>query len=401
MTAGPHSGSPPGVPLSPALEPDSGPAGEAQGWRRIYDRQARLPQVGPQGQAKLAQATVGVLGCGALGSVTAQWLARAGVGTLLLIDRDVVEPTNLQRQLLYDRDDAATGRPKVEAACEQIRRINPDVRAIPLPENAGPDTIERLCGLAEGSEVPRADVLVDGFDGYHARYVANDCALAHGVPLVHGGAVGTSGSMLVVLPAVSRRSSDDAEPAWLKQGGATIDLATLFGAPPPPGSTPTCETAGVLGPAVGVVASLQAAEAIKILLGDWASVSRDLWRIDLWEGRIDRFATPRPEVVDPDSLALPYLRAPASPDDGALCGRDVVQVSPAAAGAPIDLQALGAQWRVDHGDRVSATPHVARLSLTEGEAARALTVFRDGRTLVHGAADTAAARALVDRYVRS
>ncbi|MEM7681691.1 MAG: ThiF family adenylyltransferase [Planctomycetota bacterium] len=379
---------------APRPQLDAAPAGHP-----FYARQVRLPQVGPQGQARLAQSTAAVLGCGALGSVVAQWLARAGVGTLILIDRDVVEPSNLQRQLLYDRQDAEQGLAKVEAACRQIARVNPQVRVLAHACEAGPDSIERLCGLTPDADGPRADILIDGFDSYRSRFVASDCAMAHGVPLVHGGAVGTVGSMCVVLPALSRLPDQDQPPPWLNRGGPTADLAEMFGEPPPPGSTPTCESAGVLGPAVGVVASLQAAEAIKILLGDWPAVSRDLWRIDLWAGQIDRFRTPEPALRSPEDLDLPYLRTAVGPDDGALCGRDVVQVSPAVPGASVDLERLGQRWKIDHGDRVMASPFLARLTLPEGQPARALTVFRDGRTLVHGAADAPTARAVVDRFV--
>ncbi len=206
-----------------------------------YSRQRLLPFIGDIGQDRLAKAKVLIVGVGATGSVLAEHLTRAGVGTLTLIDRDIVDRTNLQRQTLYDEEDAAHSTPKAIAAQRRLRRINSGLR------------IEGLVADFHGEEaedlVAAHDLTLDGTDNFETRYVINDAAVKHRQPWIYTGAVSTYGMTTVIVP------------------DETACLRCLFPHPPAPGSAATCDTAGVLGPAVGVVASVAAAEAIKALVG--------------------------------------------------------------------------------------------------------------------------------------
>ncbi|MEQ9453563.1 MAG: ThiF family adenylyltransferase, partial [Phycisphaeraceae bacterium] len=246
-------------------------------WR--YHRQMLLGGVGEAGQGRLAGSRVVVVGCGALGCLSAEWLVRAGVGEVVVIDRDVVEVTNLQRQVLFDEADAAEGLPKAEAARRRLGAINGSVRVEGVVADVTAGNVERLLGLVgEGRGV---DVIVDGLDNFETRYLLNDVALKHGVAYVYGGAVGMTGA---VYPVLARTRGEDR--AWEVAGVAGPDLEAIFPELPLPGSTATCDTAGVLGPVVGLVASVQAAETIKILTGQWGSVMRTMLHVDL---RANRF----------------------------------------------------------------------------------------------------------------
>ena len=225
-----------------------------------YARQMRYPHLGEEGQRRLAASRALICGCGALGSLLANTLVRAGVGHVRLVDRDFVELSNLHRQTLFDEADAAAGLPKVIAAAEKLRRINSSVEIEPVVAHVGPDNVESLC---QG-----VDAILDGTDNFETRYLLNDAAVYLGLPWVYGGCVGAEGQTLTIVP------------------GETGCLRCLLPECPPPGSTPTCDTAGVLAPIVGVIASMQAQEAIKLLSGNRAAISRQLTVVDLWQNRL-------------------------------------------------------------------------------------------------------------------
>ena len=224
--------------------------------RERYRRQVRLEGIGEEGQRRIRQASVLVAGCGGLGSVAAMLLARAGVGRLVLADRDVVERTNLNRQVLYD--DADAGTPKATLAARRLQAANPDVRC-----EAVVATLDRtnVPGLVDG-----VDLVVDGADNYDLRFVLNEACVRAGRPFVSGAAVGTYGVQFTVLP------------------GVTACYACVVDEAPAPGSWPTCETAGILGTVSALVATLQATEALKVLAGREDQVRRTLWAIDPWAG---------------------------------------------------------------------------------------------------------------------
>jgi adenylyltransferase/sulfurtransferase len=225
-----------------------------------YHRQTLLRQIGREGQKKLASSRALLVGCGALGTVLAEQLVRAGVGTIRIIDRDVVELTNLQRQTLFDESDAAEGVPKAIAAERRLGAINSAVRIEPIVADFHAGNAEELAG--------RPDVILDGTDNAETRYLINDLAVKHGITWVYGACVGTEGRVMTVRP------------------GDGPCLRCLFPEPPTAGELPTCDTAGVLGPLAGIVASLQAVAAIKLLSGNAAALGREMTAIDVWSNRI-------------------------------------------------------------------------------------------------------------------
>jgi molybdopterin-synthase adenylyltransferase len=334
-----------------------------------YARAARFAPLGAEGQDRLRTARAVIVGCGALGSVLAERLARSGVGQLRIIDRDWVELSNLQRQTLFTEQDAAHGTPKAIAATEALRRINSDIELEACVEDITYRNIERL---ANG-----ADLLLDGTDNFETRLLINDYSLAHGVPWVHAGVLGAAGQVLAVLP------------------GQTACFRCLVPELPPRAALPTCDTAGVLGPAVGVVASMQAAEALKILSGRSAAVCRQLILIDTWNTAV--------RLVSMEALREsgqcpachlgqhPFLSGEICSDTTVLCGKNAVQIDPAPGAPAPDLAALAAQW-----SKLGPVTHNAYL-LRLAQAPHRLTLFADGRIIVDGTTDPALARSLVAR----
>ncbi len=346
-----------------------------------YHRQILLPQIGRAGQQRLAESTVLLIGCGALGTVIAEQLVRGGVGTLRVCDRDIVETTNLQRQVLFDEFDAGDGTPKAVAAARRLSRINSAVRIEPRVVDVHSSNIEALIMGGDGIPVDgtaRADVILDGADNAEVRYLINDAAVKHGVPWVYGGCVGTSGRVMAIVP------------------GKTPCLRCLFPDPPGAGELETCDTAGVLAPAAAVVASLQVVTAMKILLGQ--DVAEELVTLDLWRNRIQTVSTVggrRDECPACGGREFTFLDRSAS---GAttLCGRDAVQVLPTAR-TILDPARLAA--RLATSGKVESTPHLVRCTLTES--GLALTVFPDGRAIIKGTTDPTVARSVYARYIGS
>jgi len=372
-----------------------------------YHRQMLLPGIGAGGQQRLASGHALVVGVGALGCASAELLTRAGVGQLTVIDRDVVELTNLQRQSLFDERDAAEGLPKAVAASQRLHRINSQVRVTPIVEDFTPRAARRRFAA------PSFDVIIDGTDNFETRYLLNDLAIKHGIPYCYGGVIGTHGMAFTVRP------------------GLTPCLRCLFDQPPPAGTTPTCDTAGVLGPAVQIVAAWQATDALKLLLGHGSLVKPELREFDLWAGtqRAITLAASTPQHAPqhaPQSNVcvccgqrrFEYADAPGSDDGATLCGQNAVQIparfvaehdstlddAHASRGAnTIDLPALAERLR-PHGP-VTVSPFFLRATLTRERSTTQtsieLTVFPDGRSIVRGVSTAAAARTLYARYVGS
>src|SRR5881227_954188 len=227
-----------------------------------YSRQMRFGGILEKGQRKLLESRVTLSGCGALGTVIANSLVRAGVGFVRIIDRDFIETHNLQRQILFDEADVAANLPKAEAAARKLRVVNSGVTVEPIVTDVDRTNILDL--------VRDADVILDGSDNFEVRYVINDAAVKLGKPWVYGGCIGSHGQTMTILP------------------GQTPCLRCVFEAAPAPGEAGTCETAGVLGPVVNIVASFQAAEALKLLCGRREAVNRELIFIDVWENQTRR-----------------------------------------------------------------------------------------------------------------
>ena len=330
-----------------------------------YSRQVLLSQLGEGGQRRLSSARAVVVGCGALGTVHASLLVRAGVGEAVLVDRDYVEASNLQRQLLFGERDVQDGTPKAVAAARSLRLANSAAKLVPVVRDLTPSNAEEL--------LSSATVILDGTDNYETRFLINDVAVKHSVPWVYGAAVGTQGSCMPVLP------------------GRTACLACMF--PSPPGSRqPTCDTAGVLNAVTTLIGSLQVAEALKILAGREEDILARLVSHDLWSGER---SSVRADEPDPQCRAcarrqFTYLAA-TDPKAARVCGRDAVQV-PGGERA-LDLGAL-ARSLATLGE-VRCSEQVVRFRCPPHE----LTVFEDGRTIVKGTLDPGVARSLHARYV--
>ncbi len=334
-----------------------------------YARQIRFAGLGEAGQRRLEKACVVVVGLGALGSVSATFLARAGVGRLRLVDRDVVDLSNLHRQILYTEADAAGSLPKAVAAAAHLGQANSEVQIAAAVEDLTTGNIDRL--------LAGADAVVDGTDNFETRFLINEWCVREGVSWVYGAAVGAYGITFPVVP------------------GQTPCLTCVFEEAPPPELSPTCETAGVVGPITGAVASLQAGEVLKILAGGEAEISRALTILDMWNGRVQQVElSRRPGAACPVCGAgrFPHLEAEAGSGAIRLCGRNAVQVSPQL-GRAVDLAALAS--RLQAAGEVTRNRYLVRVQVEGCD----LTVFADGRSLVAGTEDPAVARSLVARYV--
>jgi len=334
-----------------------------------YARQIRFAGLGLEGQNRLAAGTAVLVGLGALGSVSADLLARSGIGTLRLIDRDLVDESNLHRQLLYTEEDARQGLPKAVAAGRRLAAANSDVVLHVVVEDLVAGNID---GLLAG-----ADVILDGTDNFETRYLINEWSVREGIPWIYGAAVAAYGLVMPVLP------------------GDTACLTCVFESAPPPELSPTCDSAGVIGPITALVASLQTAEAMKILAGKSARVSRVLTAVDVWDGRLQQIAVSRRQDAGCATCGqhrFPYLERRAGHGAARLCGRNAVQVRPRESRA-VDLPALARRLRP--AAPVMQNDYLLRVHLEGLD----LTVFADGRSLVAGTEDTAMARSLVSRYV--
>jgi adenylyltransferase/sulfurtransferase len=337
-----------------------------------YDRQIRFAPLGEAGQQKLAAGRALVCGCGALGSVIASTLVRAGVGFVRIVDRDFVELNNLQRQFLYDEQDIAAALPKAIAAANKLRLVNSAVTVEPIVADVTHVNIDALAA--------DVDVIVDGTDNFATRFLVNDFAVKHHKPWVYGGSIGAEGQSMTIIP------------------GQSACLACLLPEPPPPGTTPTCDTAGILGPIVGVIASIEACESLKILSGNIAATSRYLTVIELWENRLRTVDISR--LRDESDCRVcqhgefAWLSGQRGGDSAVLCGRNAVQLS-APPGTTLSLDSLAT--RLSGIGTVTRNPFLLRLAI-EGYQ---LTIFPDGRTIVSGTDDPATARSLQAKYVGS
>ncbi|MEC7232217.1 MAG: ThiF family adenylyltransferase [Planctomycetota bacterium] len=334
-----------------------------------FARQTRFGPLGAEGQEALGRSTALIVGCGALGGVVAQWLCRAGVGRLLLVDRDIVEETNLPRQVLFTAAHAAAGTPKAHATAETLAAVGGPTELVPHARHLDGPLLAELAS--------EADLILDGTDNMATRYLVNDHAVATGTPGSYGGVVSGGGIVLPVLPG--------------QQGPC---LRCLFRAPPPPGTLPTCDTAGVIGPAVGAVASMEAGLALRILAGR-EPVEPGLVELDAWNGTARRLAVPRdPGCPCCGDREFPFLEDAEVTEAVSLCGRNTVQVLPPAGAPRPDVDALAENL----GRAGTEVLRVGPLARFESDGCR-FTLFPDGRTLVEGTDDTGRAQALVARWI--
>ncbi|HKS76004.1 MAG TPA: ThiF family adenylyltransferase [Terriglobales bacterium] len=332
-----------------------------------YSRQMLFPGVGVEGQRKLAGSHVTIVGCGATGSAIASLLARAGVGTLRIIDRDFVEPSNLQRQSLFSEADAAESLPKAIAAGRAIAAFNSQIVVEPKVADVTPENIE---GLLAGTHL-----VLDGTDNFETRYLINDFAVKQSLPWIYTAAVGSYGVTLNILP------------------GQTACLCCIF-PDAPRGAVETCETSGILNSAVNLAASIAATEALKLLVGAEAQVRRTLLSFDVWRNERAEVAAshPRAGCRACQEHEFTHLAGKGRPQI-TLCGRNSVQIHERQ--RPLNLSEMGERLRphgtVRHNDFVLKFWHEPY----------EMTLFPDGRAIIKGTTDTAVARSLYARYVGS
>jgi adenylyltransferase/sulfurtransferase len=335
-----------------------------------YSRQILFEGIGAEGQRRLKAARVLIVGCGALGSALVETLARAGVGDLLVVDRDFVEESNLQRQTMFTERDARERVPKSVAAARRVSEINSDVRCEAEVADVNNSNVERL--------LAGRDLLLDGTDNFSTRFLLNDACVKHGVNWVYGAAVGSYGVTMTVRPRI------------------TPCLRCVFPEEPAAGTAPTCDTAGVIMPVISIVAAVQATEALKLLTSRTDELHGGLAQFDVWRNEWRRISTGE---RDPGCTACGLGRYDALDAEAAdlaivLCGRDAVQVRPRSA-ARLDLAALAERLRP--AGEVKANEYLVRLRVEGYE----LTIFGDARAVVRGTEDVRVARSLYARYVGS
>lgn len=337
-----------------------------------YARQIQFAPIGVEGQAGIRRSTIAILGCGALGTVAAEILARSGVGKLLLIDRDVVEWSNLQRQSLFDEADAESGRSKAEAASKHLQAINSDVDAEPIVADITSGNISKV--------LEPADLVIDAADNFLLRFLLNDWSLKHQKPWVHGGCVGATGQL------------------HLFTGSGGPCFRCLVPEAPPAAAVDTCDTAGVVGSATHTIASLQATEAIKWISGNQTNTRGKLLSLDFWNNRIRELKIPdmlRNSCKACGKGELDFLEgedAVRTESTTTLCGRDAVQIQTNE--TDINFETLNERWKSI--GTVQKTRFFIRLHIDEDHS---LTVFRDGRAVVNGTDQPTQARALVNRFI--
>lgn len=335
-----------------------------------YSRQILFAEIGKVGQERLLGARVLLVGCGALGASHAEMLARAGVGRLRIVDRDFVEFTNLQRQTLFKESDAAERMPKAIAAKVRIAEINSGIEVEAVVADVNNSNIE---SLIEG-----CDIVLDGTDNFQIRYLVNDACVKLGTTWIYGAAVSSYGTTMTVIP------------------GETPCLRCIFDEMPDAGSSPTCDTAGVIMQIISSIASVQVAEAIKLLVGDLDSLHRSLIQIDIWRNdwRKIKLAGPEPNCKTCVQHRYEFLDADAVEFSAVLCGRDAVQIAPP---RPVKIDLSGFAAKLSNISGVKWNEYLVRFTVNGNE----ITLFADGRAIVKGTDDVTVARSLYSRYVGS
>lgn len=335
-----------------------------------YSRQILFEGIGQEGQARIAQATVVLIGCGALGAVQAETLARAGVGRLVLVDRDFVEESNLQRQIMFEENDALSRLPKSVASASRIARVNSLVQVEALVTDVNFENIEEI--------IAGASLVMDGTDNFETRFLINDACVKSGTPWVYGAAVGSYGLTMTIVPKSS--------PC----------LRCVLEALPEPGSGPTCDTAGVIMPIVTTIASIQCAEALKLLTDRVDQLHRSLITIDVWDFQVNRLDLSKfdaGEECPACSLSeFEFLRGSGRQVTTTLCGRDAVQIARSGR-SRVDLAALA--QRLESAGEVAFNDFLLRFRVEGYD----ITVFRDARSIIRGTSDPAIARGLYARYI--
>jgi molybdopterin/thiamine biosynthesis adenylyltransferase len=333
-----------------------------------YSRQILFNGIGPEGQRRLRQSRVLIVGCGALGSAQAESLARAGVGRIRIADRDYVEASNLQRQTMFTERDASERIPKAVAAANHIGEINQEIAVESEIVDVNHSNIERL--------IKDCDVVLDGTDNFATRYLINDACVKHDVNWIYGAAVGSYGVTMTIRPH------------------QTPCLRCVFEEAPPAASAPTCDTAGVIMPIISVVAAVQVAEALKLLTGQDERLHGALMQFDVWQNEWRKInpGAPSPDCPTCGLANFTTLDAAAGDFAAVLCGRNAVQISPAES-TQIDFEQLAKRLRVT--GEVKFNDYLLRFRTGDFE----VTVFQDARSIIRGTSEIKTARSLYAKYI--
>ncbi len=332
-----------------------------------YSRQTLFGPIGKDGQERLGDSSVAIIGCGALGTVLANNLCRAGIGRLVIADRDYIELNNLQRQILFDEDDIARRLPKAIAAAEKLHRVNSTTKIEALVEDINVDGIESL--------VQNVDLVLDATDNFETRYLLNDVCVKYARPWIYSGVIASYGVTMNIVP------------------GDTPCLRCIFPEMPLPGTTPTCDTAGVLNGIVGAIAGVAATEALKLLLRS-DKVSRAMFWMDVWENTSERIELPRqPDCPSCGLHQYEFLDSLSGTSSTSLCGRDAVQVRGGKKGDRINLPDLAERLRPV--GQVSFNEFLLRFIVDGYE----LTIFPDARAIIKGTDDEQVAKSVYARYI--
>jgi adenylyltransferase/sulfurtransferase len=333
-----------------------------------YSRQILFNGIGEEGQRKLLAARALIIGCGALGTAHAEALSRAGVGHLRLVDRDFVEPSNLQRQTMFTENDAEKRLPKAIAAANHLGEINSEIRIEPHIADVNHSNIEQL--------IRDCDAVLDGTDNFATRYLINDACVKHNTNWIYGAAVGSYGVTMTIRPH------------------QTACLRCVFEEAPPAASAPTCDTAGVIMPIISIVSAVQVAEALKLLTERTDELHNSLMQFDVWQNEWRKIRLPAPHS-DCRTCGLREFDtlSPASAESAAvLCGRDAIQISPS---QPTRVNFSSLAERLRPAGEVKFNEYLLRFKTGPFE----LTVFHDARSIVRGTDEIATARSLYARYI--
>ncbi|MBL8182405.1 MAG: ThiF family adenylyltransferase [Blastocatellia bacterium] len=335
-----------------------------------YSRQILFREIGSEGQEKLLASRVMLVGCGALGASHAEMLARAGVGKLRIVDRDFVEYTNLQRQTLFRESDADERLPKAIAAKNRIREINSEIEVEAIVADINNSNIESL--------IDGCDLVIDGSDNFQVRYLVNDACIKHRKTWIYGAAVSSYGTTMTIRP------------------GITPCLRCIFDEMPDAGSSPTCDTAGVIMPIIATVSATQVSEALKLLVSDYDSLHNSLMQFDVWANDRQRIklGEPNTDCKCCGQNIYEFLDSETQEFSAVLCGRNAVQIAPPKT-TKLDLESLAG--RLQFSVAVSVNEYLLRFTSGEHE----MTVFRDGRAIVKGTDDVTVARSLYSRFIGS
>jgi adenylyltransferase/sulfurtransferase len=333
-----------------------------------YSRQILFSEIGNSGQEKLLSSRVLIVGCGALGCSHAETLARAGLGFLRIVDRDFVEFSNLQRQTLFGETDAGEKLPKAIAAKNRLMEINSEIEVESIVADVNYSNIEGF--------VKDCDLVLDGTDNFQTRYLINDACVKLNKTWIYGAAVSSYGTTMTIIP------------------NETPCLRCIFEEMPGAGTSPTCDTAGVIQPIISTVSAVQTTEALKILTGNFAKLHRSLMQFDVWQNdwRKIKLGKQNADCKTCGQRNFEFLNAETNEFSAVLCGRNAVQISPPNP-AQIDLENLAEKLK--NSGEVKQNEYLLRLTVGEYE----LTIFRDARAIIRGTDDVSTARSLYAKFV--